>query len=226
MIFGMKNLSTVLSPMRRVLMGCVLLLAAATSLWAATPGRFSESVLEVANQDIVTFRGTYDGTSPAARVERAMSRIQELAPRDMLAPIELVPVTIGPLRGLAVRQAGQALFVVTESDLEPGSGETLEQVAEAVKLRLAQALKAMEQQYRWPVLMKGIGLAVLQTLLLGLALWGLWRLADGVLNRLTALRNARAGMARTWAHYGKAVLARLIQFTAPCLPVPGCCLRG
>jgi len=89
--------------------------------------------------------------------------------------------------------------VVTESDLEPGSGDTLEQAAEAVKLRLAEALKALEQQHRWPVLMKGIGLAVVQTLLLGLALWGLWRLADVVLDRLTELRNARAGMARTWA---------------------------
>ena len=89
----------------------------------------------------------------------------------MVSPIELVPVSIGPLRGLAVRQAGQALFVVTESDLEPGSGDTLEQAAEAVKLRLAEALKALEQQHRWPVLMKGIGLAVVQTLLLGLA----WR---------------------------------------------------
>lgn len=210
----MRALFTLISGLRHLLMGCMLLCVVATGVLAAPPGRFSESVLEVANQDIVTFRGTYDGTSPAARVERALARIQDLPPRDMLSPIELVPVSIGPLRGLAVRQAGQALFVVTESDLEPGSGDTLEQAAEAVKLRLAEALKALEQQHRWPVLMKGIGLAVVQTLLLGLALWGLWRLADVVLDRLTELRNVRAGTARTWAHYGKAVLARLIQFTA------------
>ena len=115
--------------------------------------------------------------------------------------------------------------MVTESDLEPGSGDTLEQAAEAVKLRLAEALKALEQQHRWPVLMKGIGLAVVQTLLLGLALWGLWRLADVVLDRLTELRNARAGMARTWAHYARPCW-RGCSSSRPCLPAPGWCLRG
>ena len=80
MIFGMKTLFTLISGVRPLLVGCMLLCALATGALAATPGRFSESVLEVANQDIVTFRGTYDGTSPAARVERALARIQELPP--------------------------------------------------------------------------------------------------------------------------------------------------
>ena len=80
MIFGMKTLFPLISGVRQLLMGCMLLCALATGVLAATPGRFSESELEVANQDIVTFRGTYDGTSPAARVERALARIQDLPP--------------------------------------------------------------------------------------------------------------------------------------------------
>lgn len=96
-----------ISSLRHLLMGCILLGILATGVLAATPGRFSESVLEVANQDIVTFRGTYDGTSPAARVERALARIQDLPPHDMVSPIELVPVSIGPCAGLPCARPGR-----------------------------------------------------------------------------------------------------------------------
>ena len=103
----MRALFTLISGLRHLLMGCILLGILATGVLVATPGRFSESVLEVANQDIVTFRGTYDGTSPAARVERALARIQDLPPHDMVSPIELVPVSIGPCAGLPYARPGR-----------------------------------------------------------------------------------------------------------------------
>ena len=121
----------------RLLLVCVLALGLG-GLAAAAPGRSGEAVLEVANQDIATFRGSYDGTSPAARVDRALGRIQELDSRHMREPLALVPVQIGDKRGMAFRQGDQVLFVLAESDLEAGSGESLDQAAaEAVAAAVA-----------------------------------------------------------------------------------------
>ena len=167
----------------RLLLVCVLALGLG-GLAAAAPGRSGEAVLEVANQEIVTFRGSYDGTSPAARVDRALGRIQDLEARHLKAPLVLVPVLIGDQRGMAFRQEEQVLFVLAASDLEAGSGESLEQAAAVAKVRLEQALRALEEQRRLPVLLKGVGMALLHTVVLAALLWGLWRLVDVVLPRL------------------------------------------
>ena len=187
-----------------------LVLGLASAVQAA-PADTSERVLEVAADEVVTFRSSYDGTSPQARVERALDRIYGLDDRDLREPLVLVPVKLGEQRGLALRQGEQVLFVLTESDLDVGAGETLEQVADEAKQRMARALQALEEQRRLPVLLKGIGMAVLYTGVLGGLLWGLWRLADWVVQWLTVLRNAQT---RPWAQYGKAVLSRLVQFLA------------
>ena len=75
----------------RLLLVCVLALGLG-GLAAAAPGRSGEAVLEVANQEIVTFRGSYDGTSPAARVDRALGRIQDLEARHLKARSETFQV--------------------------------------------------------------------------------------------------------------------------------------
>jgi len=155
----------------RLLLVCVLALGLG-GLAAAAPGRSGEAVLEVANQEIVTFRGSYDGTSPAARVDRALGRIQDLEARHLKAPLVLVPVLIGDQRGMAFRQEEQVLFVLAASDLEAGSGESLEQAAAVAKVRLEQALRALEEQRRLPVLLKGVGMALLHTVVLAALLWG------------------------------------------------------
>ena len=197
----------------RLLLVCVLALGLG-GLAAAAPGRSGEAVLEVANQDIATFRGSYDGTSPAARVDRALGRIQELDSRHMREPLALVPVQIGDKRGMAFRQGDQVLFVLAESDLEAGSGESLDQAAAVARVRLEHALRALEEQRRLPVLLKGVGMALLHTVVLAALLWGLWRLVDVVLERLTVLRSAKSMASRNWARYGKALLSRLVQFMA------------
>ena len=197
----------------RLLLVCVLALGLG-GLAAAAPGRSGEAVLEVANQDIATFRGSYDGTSPAARVDRALGRIQELDSQHMREPLALVPVQIGEKRGMAFRQGDQVLFVLAESDLEAGSGESLDQAAAVAKVRLEHALRALEEQRRRPVLLKGVGMALLHTVVLAALLWGLWRLVDVVLERLTVLRSAKSMASRNWARYGKALLSRLVQFMA------------
>lgn len=206
----MKTLSLI----RLFLVCCLWVLAAVGPAGAAEPEGPGEAALMVANQEVVTFRSSYNGAAPPARVKRALARLQELEHGKLNAPIELVPVTLAGQRGMALRQSGVVLFILSEADLDAGGAESLEQAAAAAQRRLEQALLAVDEQRRWPVLLKGIGLALGQTLLLGVALWALWHLADVVLERLTILRQNRSTAVRTWAQYGKALLSRLAQFVA------------
>ena len=192
----------------------LVLWACAASVGAAVREGEGEAELEVATQAIATLRGSYDGTSPAARVARALERIHTLEPQQLVQPVTLAPVQLGEQTGMALRVGEQVLFVLAASDLDLGAGQTLPEQAELVRQRLQSALAALHEQQRLPVLLRGVALSLVYTALLVVSLWALWRLADWVLSWLTELRQAHSMAARPWARYGKALLSRVLQFFA------------
>lgn len=194
-----------------------LFLALATLASAADRPAAGEASLEVAYRPVATFRSSYNGADPAGRVARAETRLDEARRRALPLAIELVPVTIDRQRGTAFRQGDVLLFTLTEADLEPGSGDTLDSASKATLERLSAGLKAEAQQRQWPVILKASALALLETLVLVALLWGLWRMAKMASDAL-ALRlenqDQSPNTTRTLLQYAQGLLSRLVQLAA------------
>ncbi|MBK8070779.1 MAG: mechanosensitive ion channel family protein [Ramlibacter sp.] len=197
-------------------------LLALAPAWAqqAPPAPSAEATLEVAHQAVATFRSSFNGADAAGRVARAQLRLDEARNRELPPNIELVPVVLDKQRGVAFRQGDVLLFTLTEADLEAGSGETLDRAAQATLARLGQALQAEAQQRQWPVVLRALGVALLETLLLAALLWGLWRMAqlaeDTLTHKLEApsADSSQPAPASTFMQYAQSLLSRLVQLAA------------
>jgi len=199
--------------MKSLALGLLLALNALLAGAAATPA--PEATLEVAHRPVATFRSHYNGADPQARVARAQTRLDEARQRELPPVVDMVPVTLDRQRGVAFRQGDVLLFTLTEADLEPGAGEALEATARVTQSRLGEALKAEAEQRQWPVILKALGVAAAETLLMALLLWGLWRLSS-TLEQALGLRlendeDSNPRTARTWLQYAQGLLSRLVQ---------------
>lgn len=200
-----------------------LLLACCALQAAPAEPTAPEAVLEVAHQPIATFRASYNGADPAGRLARAQTRLDEARARELPPVVELVPVTLERQRGVAFRQGDVLLFTLTEADIEPGAHESLDHAARTIHARLSAALKAEAEQRQWPVLLRALGVSLLETLLLALLLWAVWRLA-GVLDKALADRldtdatepgqGTASAPARTLMQYAQGLLSRFVQLAA------------
>jgi small-conductance mechanosensitive channel len=197
------------------------LMLACSALQAATPEPTPpEAALEIAHQPVATFRASYNGADPAGRLARAQTRLEEARTRELPPVVDMVPVTLERQRGVAFRQGDVLLFTLTEADIEPGAHESLDHAARATHARLSAALKSEAEQRQWPIVLRALGVSLLETLLLALLLWGLWRLA-GVLDKALAERldsevtePGQSAPARTLVQYAQGLLSRLVQLAA------------
>ena len=117
--------------------------------------------LTVWNRPIVSFRAAVAGATPEQRVRNARARIDAHASGPLAPPVGTQDARISDAEGIAITVGGNAVFGVVPGDLDAESAATLEQVAGQAAAQLRAALEAREQQRRLPVLMRGIGLAVL-----------------------------------------------------------------
>lgn len=150
------------------------------------------AVLEVWNREIVVFRATLGTLTPARRVEEALVRLRSVPDFALYREVRTEPVAVGDLRGVAFEVDGVFLFAILEEDLDPATGDTLEQVAGRVVARLEDVRDAKRAQRRPSVLARGIGLCLLATAGFVLLLW-LLRLTHRAIHRFALRRTARAG---------------------------------
>src|SRR4030095_11153863 len=92
---------------------------------------------------IVTFRAAVRGSPPSRRAEIALDRLEALHPSQMLQPIRIEPVQ----EGAVVLVGDLYAFLVLNDDVDPRSGQTSAEVAEAATHKLSHALEA-----RWKLL--------------------------------------------------------------------------
>jgi hypothetical protein len=143
------------------------LMLACSALQAATPEPTPpEAALEIAHQPVATFRASYNGADPAGRLARAQTRLEEARTRELPPVVDMVPVTLERQRGVAFRQGDVLLFTLTEADIEPGAHESLDHAARATHARLSAALKSEAEQRQWPIVLRALGVSLLETLLL------------------------------------------------------------
>jgi small-conductance mechanosensitive channel len=132
----------------------------------AADSTLAQATLKIQNRPIVTFRGTLLGYSPRQRVEAAESRIQRLIERGDTGPVSV----IARPEGMMVRIGEKGVFVVTPADINELSGEELEEVSRRAVENLTTALKEVHEARHGEYLLRAIGLAVLATVILVLAL--------------------------------------------------------
>ncbi len=118
------------------------------------------------NRTIVTFRTTVRGRSPQQRVEQTIKRFQQVSDFDAFHDFGSEPFTYEGVEAIYFNIKGHSLFTLFETDIDPASGQTLEQAAEQVVTNLGELQKAFRDQKRPELVLKGIVSTVLATGLL------------------------------------------------------------
>lgn len=101
-----------------------------------------EATLSLNHRDIVTFRATLLGDTPAERLALARAAIDKLVATGH--PVQIVRADMG--ESMRFESGGQALFYVVAADLEgPRPGAQLEEASRDVLLRLQKAIEEKQE---------------------------------------------------------------------------------
>ena len=177
------------------------------------PGKVSEGTLTLANREIVVFRAVLLDKTPEMRAERARARLLALQQAELANPVRALPASLGDLRGMQVLVGDTTIFSLLPGDLDPEEKLTLEQAAERARHNLEDALTAVRDQRRWPVLLLGLAHAAGVTAVLALVFFLLNRAGMAMLARLGRYRDALAAGARgaQMREYAVRLLISLLQ---------------
>jgi small-conductance mechanosensitive channel len=128
------------------------------------------------NREVAILRAEIDGITPAERVRRIHGKIAGVLGVQPGAKAEAIPGTFANLTGYWVRIDGLPVFGLVPEDADTLTGEPFEEQVQQTVAALQGALDARREQRNLPMILEGIGLALAATLLLGLLLWGVYRL--------------------------------------------------
>lgn len=146
--------------------------AAATTEAAAPP----PATIDFMNREIATLRGPLAGATPDVRAQRAERLFERLDEGEFTKPLDQVPIRIAGTDAIAFRLGDRILFMLTPGDLDPADERPLKTVADATEALLAEAIAAHRESRHWPTLLRGLGLSVIATLVLGGLVWATSRL--------------------------------------------------
>lgn len=174
-----------------------------------------EATLSYLNRPIITFRATIAGITPALRAERSYRRLAELPAEALDQDIVLETIEFAGATGIILSIGGRPLFGIAPGDVDPEQLSSVGTLAAEAKKNLAAAFSARLEQQKLPVLLRGIGLAVLALAVLAGLAWALWRLRLRIGAQFHSVISRRVERATAgkfdWTRYGYALTARLIQ---------------
>jgi len=153
-------------------------------LEAASPMALEPAPVLVWGRPVAVFRAPYDERTPAERAVSAAARVKALDP-SAREDFRFLPVALeGKVAGVLVGTKSEALFGLLPGDLDPASGETLEEAAGRAVEALRAVFEARAEELRWPIILRGLGLSVGATLLYALVLWLVVRLRRVAVGRI------------------------------------------
>jgi small-conductance mechanosensitive channel len=132
--------------------------------------------LIVANRKIVTFRTGLGVVSPAARVALVQGRIRDLDKSDFEQPVTSKAGSFAGHQAYALEINGKPLLAVLPEDVDPISGETLEELVERAVAELNAARVAYLELHRASFVAQQAALAAAAILVFALAWYVLSRL--------------------------------------------------
>lgn len=173
------------------------LLALPLSLWAQAQNRdksqtasataSSEPVpIRFWNRYVTTMRTDLAGATPRERAERAVERLQNLPLGTTIDEIELHPINVEGQDGIGFTYKGIVLFFLASGDLDKESSETLAAAQRNALNGLKDALRAREEERRWPVIRTGILYTLFGLALLAGFLWVVWKAYHAIYHYLHA----------------------------------------
>lgn len=149
------------------------------------------ATVTVWNRPVVEVRATVGSQTPERRARNIAGRIEALPYTELGNPVRAEPAEVGGVSGLMVFVGGRWLFGVLPKDLDPLSGETMEQVGRDVETRLRAIFDARAEARELPVLLRGIGLTVAATVAFLAFVWMLTRVRHGILASVDGLAQRR-----------------------------------
>lgn len=144
---------------------------------------YPAATVKVQNRPVVVLRTTAFGHAPVARAEEIERRIARLIDLGTAGEVrkERIP------QGMAVSIGATGVFIIYHEDLDPVSGETLEQASDRAVGALTLALTEAHELTNIPRLLKAAGKTALATLVFAFAIWLLLRTYQWLLVRLRKL---------------------------------------
>lgn len=144
---------------------------------AATPAaRPPSATLRILNRDVLVMRGTLAGATPAERVQRARERLAELPDAAIDAPLRLMPFTLGTDAGVQVLLGDRLLFSVLHDDVDAESHQRFDALVAQTQARIEEVRRAWHATRDTPLMLRGLARTAIATLVLGLAIWVVYRL--------------------------------------------------
>jgi hypothetical protein len=129
-------------------------------------------LLKVFNRPILVLRAALYGATPSDRVLAIEGRVSDLIARGKTRNLTLRSMA----EGTAIELDGNLVMLVTPGDVDPFSGDTLEQTVERTVNRLQLAMNSMQEQRSVAYLMRAAGVALVATVLYLAFLWAAHRL--------------------------------------------------
>jgi small-conductance mechanosensitive channel len=153
--------------------------------------------IEFMNRSIFTIRSGISGFTQEERALSIVSRIKVAMERDRQ---DRVLIRSMPEGGRIVELNGLAVFQIQPIDLDPLTGESVEEAAQKASQHLANAVHEAREQNKGTVILKGSGFVLLASTLFFLFCRLIYRWEQRVIDRL-----------QSWAHTCEYKLATVIQ---------------
>jgi small-conductance mechanosensitive channel len=155
-----------------------------------------KATVVVWNRPITVFRAYTGATNPQKRADVTAARITNLLDVLDSAKIKAVAAQSSLGNGLVITDGSHYLFSIAEGDLDPATGETLEDAGARAVARLQDLLRAYADQQSLPRMLWAIAQTLGATLAFFLAWWLIARARNAAQARLTrALESGRSGVA-------------------------------
>lgn len=177
---------------RRLPGGMLVALAAAAWLagalaYAQDPAAPEPARLVVWNRTLAVFRAPVGGMPPAQRADNAAGRIAALPAGAAEQAVTYYPGSVGAARGLMLAVGERVVFGLVPGDLDPESGMTLDQAAQAAAKRLQELLAAQSAQRDARATLRGVGYSLLALVLFVVSLRLVFFLREAAVGRLSSL---------------------------------------
>jgi small-conductance mechanosensitive channel len=159
---------------------------------------FEPAPLVVWNRQIVVFRSPLGMLNPAERAAAAVQRINSIPHARLANPVAIGSAEIGRYKGVLVTVGTEIAFGLLPADVDPESGQTLEEATAEAAERLREVLRARLAQRSLPLLIRGIALSLAATLAFAGFVWMFVKVERLVLRRLAAATARASGEISTY----------------------------
>lgn len=165
------------------LFAAIIFIILFSSLASANKRDIEEADVIVWHRKLVTLRATLDNRNPQQRAADSSKRIQAILSELPELKIKAVSVQTNEWKGIVIMGGSTVMFRIVPDDLPPDGSQTLEQTTNNALKNINDLITEYKKQRSWPMMLRAIGMTILGTIILLVALWLLRRIIRWTLRR-------------------------------------------